>query len=141
MIIDASVWVAIFRGSDVHHASSASFLEAAVAKQQDLHIPNLVLAEIAGVFARQTGSARLAGRTVAAVVALPRLQRHELSDALADRAAALAARCKLRGADAVYVSLAEALEAPLVTLDQEILDRSKRIVKVQTPDAWHQDQS
>jgi len=139
MIVDASVWVAIFRGNDVHHDGSVQFFQAAIAKQQDLHVPNLALAEIAGVFARQTGNTRLATRTLRAVLALPGLQRHELTDALADRAALLAARCKLRGADAVYVALAEALEAPLISLDREILDRSRRLVTVKTPAQWLQD--
>jgi predicted nucleic acid-binding protein len=139
MIVDASVWVAIFRANDVHHDSSVQFLQSAVAKQQDLHVPNLAITEIAGVFARQTGRARLATRTVRAVLALPGLQRHELTDALADRAAAQASRCKLCGADAVYVALAEALEAPLISLDQEILDRSRRLVTVQTPQRWLQE--
>jgi predicted nucleic acid-binding protein len=136
MIVDASVWVAIFRDNDIHHGSSVSFLHAAVTTQQDLHVPNLALAEIASVFARQTGKARLATRTVHAVLALPRVQRHPLSDAPADRAASLAARCKLRGADAVYVALAEALDQPLITLDQEILDRSARVIGISTPSIW-----
>ena len=136
MIVDASVWVAMFRDNDVHHDDSVSFLDAAVTKQQDLHLPNLALAEIAGVFARQTGKARLATRTVRAILALPRVQRHGLSDALSDRAAALAARCKLRGADAVYVALAEALDEPLITLDQEILDRSTGVIRTVTPTGW-----
>jgi len=132
MIVDASVWVAIFRENDVHHGASVAFLDLAVANQQDLNIPNLALAEIAGVFARQTGKARLATRTVRAVLALPRVQRH----ALGDRAAALAASCKLRGADAVFVALAEALDQPLITLDREILERSSRIIEAEAPDAW-----
>ena len=136
MIIDASVWVAVFRGNDAHHAEGAAFLETAVAKLEELHVPNIALAEIAGVFARQTGNARLAARTVRAVLALPGVLRHELSDPLADRAAALAARCKLRGADAVSVAVAEALALPLITLDREILDRSKRIVRALTPAGW-----
>jgi predicted nucleic acid-binding protein len=141
MIIDASVWVAIFRENDVHHGGSVSFLDAVVTKQQDLHIPNLALAEIAGVFARQTGKARLATRTVSAVLALPRVQRHALNDALADRAVSLAARCRLRGADAVYVALAEALDQPLITLDQEILDRSSGVIGTSTPSLWVHNQS
>jgi predicted nucleic acid-binding protein len=136
MIVDAPVWVAIFRDSDVYHGASLSFLDVAVANQEDLHIPNLAVAEIAGVFARQTGNARLAARTVRAVLALPRVQRHGLTDELSDRAAALAARCKLRGADAVYVTLAESLDEPLITLDQEILERSVDLVRALTPSVW-----
>ncbi len=136
MIVDASVWVAIFRENDVHHGASIEFLDWVVANQQELNIPNLALAEIAGVFARQTGKARLASRTVRTVLALPRLQRHGLNDALADRAAVLAANCKLRGADAVFVALAEALDQPLITLDREILERSSLVVEVEAPDVW-----
>jgi predicted nucleic acid-binding protein len=138
MIVDASVWVAMFRDSDVYHAASLSFLDIAIANHRDLHIPNLAVAEIAGVFARQTGNARLATRTVRAVLALPRLQRHGLTDELWDRAAAVASRCKLRGADAVYVALAEALDEPLITLDQEILERSEDLVRALTPSVWMQ---
>src|SRR6202795_1427923 len=141
MIVDASVWVAIFRDNDIHHGGSVSFLDAVVTKQQDLHIPNLALAEIAGVFARQTGKARLATRTWRAVLALPAVARHALNDVLADRAAALAARCRLRGADAVYVALAEALDQPLITLDGEILERSSRVVETAAPDVWVHRQS
>jgi predicted nucleic acid-binding protein len=141
MIVDTSVWVAIFRENDVHHAAGIAFLDWAIANQQDLDIANLALSEIAGVFARQTGKATLATRTVRAVLALPRVQRHGLSDALGDRAAALAASCKLRGADAVIVALAEALDQPLITLDREILERSSRVVEAEAPDAWVHRQS
>jgi predicted nucleic acid-binding protein len=72
--------------------------------------------------------------------ALPRVQRHGLN-ALGDRAAALAASCKLRGADAVFVALAEALDQPLITLDREILERSSRIVEAEAPDVWLHRQS
>lgn len=136
MIIDASVWVAIFRADDLHHAVSIHFLETAIAADQDLHVPNLALAEISGVFSRQTGSSRLASQTVRAVLAMPRLQRHAFTNPMADRAAILAASCKLRGADAVYVSLAEALGLSLVSLDREILERSSRVVKALTPADW-----
>src|SRR6202167_228057 len=108
MIVDASVWVAIFRENDVHHSASVAFLDLAIANRRALSIPNLALAEIAGVFARQTGKARLATRTVRALLALPRVQRHGLNDALGDRAAALTATCRLRGAGAFFVALAEA---------------------------------
>jgi len=136
MIVDASVWVAVFRANDAHHANSVAFLEAAIGAQDSLDVPNLVLAEIAGVFSRQTGEARLASRTVRAVLSLPRLECHELNDSLAEHAAELAARCRLRGADAVYVALAESLRSPLITLDNEILERSARVVSSATPADW-----
>jgi predicted nucleic acid-binding protein len=53
----------------------------------------------------------------------------------------LAARCRLRGADAIYVALAEELDQPLVTLDQEILDRSSGVIGTTTPAVWMHSQS
>ena len=52
---------------------------------------------------------------------------------LADGAARLAARLRLRGADAVYVALAERLDLPLVTLDSQQLERGGSVIDVRRP--------
>jgi predicted nucleic acid-binding protein len=136
MVIDASVWVAVFRAGDVHHATGLAFLEAALARGADLHVPSLALVEVAGVFARQSVTGAAARRTVRALTAVPLLQRHDLDDGLADMACNLAARCRLRGADAVYVALAAQLRLPLITLDHEIIDRARRVARAITPAEW-----
>lgn len=138
MVIDASVWVSLFRADDVHHGIATSFVEAAIAARAELHVPNLAPAEIAGVFARQTQSTKLATRTVRAALAIPGVQRHGCDDALADQAYMIAARCKLRGADAVYAALAQHLRMPLITFDREILLRTARLVRGATPAEWLQ---
>jgi predicted nucleic acid-binding protein len=73
---------------------------------------------------------------VRALTALPGLQSHELGMALADKAWAIAVRCRLRGADAVYVALASQLRTPLISLDREVLDRARKVVRMYTPDDW-----
>jgi predicted nucleic acid-binding protein len=140
MVIDASVWVAVFRAGDVHHESGMAFLEAALARGAELHVPNLALVEVAGVFARQSAAGAAARRTVRALKSLPGLQRHYLDDGLTEKAWTLAARCRLRGADAVYVALAALLRAPLISLDREMLDRGKQVVRTLTPEDWLQAQ-
>lgn len=67
-------------------------------------------------------------------LALARVQRHGLNDALGDRAAAVAASCKLRGAEGVFVALAEELGQPLITLDREIRERSSRVIEAEAGD-------
>lgn len=137
MVIDASVWVALFREGGAHYEESVSFLAVALKRGVELHIPNLALAEIAGVFSRETRSAKLALRTVRAVLKVPLLQRHGFDDNLADHAYALAVRHRLRGADAVYVALAEHVAMPLLTWDREIIRRvSPHAVRILTPGAW-----
>jgi predicted nucleic acid-binding protein len=136
MVIDASVWVGVFHAGDVHHEIAVLLLDRAIAQQLDLHLPNLALAEVAGVFARQTGNSAAARRTVGAILSLPGLQRHGFDDELADQACAIAGRCRLRGADAVYVALAAQLRVPLISLDREMLDRAARVVRALTPADW-----
>jgi len=68
MVVDASVWMAVFPTHDPHHGASRSFLDSAVTVQRDLHLPDIALVEIAGVFSRHTGSTRLAARTVRAAL-------------------------------------------------------------------------
>ena len=136
MVIDASVWVAAYHASDIHHQVAANFLEAAIAADQPLNIPTLAVVEIAGAFARQTGSATLATRTVRDLLLVPRVAQHTLDEELAERAVALAARCRLRGGDAVYAALAQQLRVPLISLDRELLLRTAKLIRCIEPSNW-----
>jgi predicted nucleic acid-binding protein len=59
------------------------------------------------------------------------------------RAAEIAIRQRLRGADAVYIAVAERMESTLVSWDQEMLERGQAIVTTARPDnllaAWTQE--
>ena len=59
-----------------------------------------------------------------------------LTDDLATEAATSAAQQRLRGADAVYVALAAQRALTLITLDREMLERTKKSVTSVTPTAW-----
>jgi predicted nucleic acid-binding protein len=50
----------------------------------------------------------------------------------------LAARLRLRGADAVYVALAAAYREPLITLDAEMFERASGVAEAFTPEQWLQ---
>jgi len=50
----------------------------------------------------------------------------------------LAAKLRLRGADAVYVALAATCREPLITLDAEMLERGRGVVEAFTPEQWLQ---
>lgn len=56
-----------------------------------------------------------------------------LDEALADRAADLAATARLRGADAVYAAVAQQYGTTLVTLDRRQLERLPPLVKIARP--------
>jgi predicted nucleic acid-binding protein len=56
-----------------------------------------------------------------------------VDESLAREAAELAARLRLRGADAVYVAVARKLDLPLVTWDAEQRERGGAAIVVRTP--------
>jgi predicted nucleic acid-binding protein len=53
--------------------------------------------------------------------------------AVAKQAARMAAEHRIRGCDAVYVSLADQLSDTLVTLDRQQLERGAALVNARTP--------
>jgi predicted nucleic acid-binding protein len=133
VIVDASVWISRFLVQEIHHARSRGWLETRLAAGEPVLAPTLLLVEIAGALSRRTGDPVLAQRVVGDIVLLPESRFINLTSPLAVRAARLASELRLRGADAVYVAVAEALSLPLVTWDREQLTRAAGRIAVRTP--------
>ena len=134
MVVDASVLVSHLVPHDVHHSASRAWLTDHVRDGGLVIAPALLLPEIAGAVARRTGAPRLAQRAIEAVLKLPGL-RLPVDDVLGRAAAGLAARLRLRGADAIYIAAAVSLRLPLVTWDAEQRERAARIIEVVVPEA------
>ena len=134
MVVDASVVVSHLVPHDVHHAASRAWLTRHLSEGGLVIAPALLLPEIAGALARRTGAPRLAQRAVEAVLRSPALRLVPVDDVLARRAAVLAGRLRLRGADAVYIATAATLRQPLVTWDAEQRDRAARVIQVMVPE-------
>lgn len=128
-VVDASVLIAVFLVQDVHHRTSRAWFDQFVTGGRNLSVPLLLLTEVAGAISRRTGDPGL-GRTAAAwITQLPEIHLFAVNTELWHHATELAAALGLRGADAVYVALADQLQVPLVTWDQEQrLRASQRIV-------------
>jgi predicted nucleic acid-binding protein len=99
------------------------------------------LAECAAAIARPTGDVALAEKLVALIENFPGLNLIAVTSSLARRAAQIATSQQLRGADAIYVAVAEASGALLVTWDGEMLTQGAGIVSVSIPQAWLDSQS
>jgi predicted nucleic acid-binding protein len=134
MVVDASVVVSHVVPHDVHHAASRAWLARHLSEGGLVIAPALLLLEIASAVARRTGAPRLAQRAVEAVLRLPALRLVLVDDVLARRAAVLAGRLRLRGADAVYIATAATLRQPQVTWDTEQRDRAARVIQVMVPE-------
>jgi predicted nucleic acid-binding protein len=132
-VVDASVLVAYFHHQDLFHQSSADWLHRHLLSGGTIVAPRLVLAEVAGAITRRTGDSAIGYDVVRQLLTLTEMSLQSVTDELADRAATLAADLKLRGADAIYVALAADLGLPLVTWDQEQIDRGGQRIVARSP--------
>ena len=98
------------------------------------------MCECAAAIARPTGDATLAEELVSLVQNFPRLQLVPLDVSLARRAAEVTRDHRLRGADSVYVSVAETVDSGLITWDAEMLERGADVVTTMTPLEWAEEQ-
>jgi predicted nucleic acid-binding protein len=96
-------------------------------------VPTLLLAELAASISRVRRDPIRARVTVAALQALPFITFIDLDRALGQTAAEIAADRAVKGADAVYIAVAQIHRCVLVTLDQEQARRAAPIVTVMTP--------
>ena len=132
-VLDASVYVACVTDSDRHHRRSRSWLESVLEAEDRLVAPNLLIAELAASVRRLTGKQDVAQRVVSELLEDGLIEPLPVTQERSLRAADIAAAAGVRGADAVYLALAQELAATLVTLDRQILKRGKPVARVQRP--------
>lgn len=138
MIVDASVWVASVLMEDARHEISLAFMHRFVTERQIATLPLLAWAEIAGAVARRTGDADRGLKAAGLVTAQAWVRGVPLDASLANESMRLAAKLRLRGADAIYVALAVTYREALITLDAEMLERARGVADVFTPEQWLQ---
>lgn len=133
-VVDASVWVSRFVAGDAFYQASRAWLGAQVDRGEVLVAPGLLLPELGGAVARRTGLSDLGIQSVSQVQRLPNTRLVAVDAELSQLSAGLAADFRMRGADAIYVALAQLLGVPLVTWDHEQSDRGRTAVRVMTPE-------
>ena len=134
-VVDASVCVALFKADEPGHEAARAWLTATLGAGEPVVSPAILLAEVADALARGL-AATGAAEAIRAVEMLRRRTLVELfpvTEGLAARAAAVAAEHSLRGADAIYVALADQLEMPLITFDRQQIERGAAAVEIRRP--------
>ncbi|MCL4868350.1 MAG: type II toxin-antitoxin system VapC family toxin [Anaerolineae bacterium] len=134
IVTDASVWVSRFLPEDSFHQASRAWLIETATAGVALVAPTIMLAEVSGSIARRTGNEQLGYQIVQQIRQLPTLQLITVDDTLGQLAAQVASSYRLRGADAVYLAVAQRLQIPLVSWDREQLDRAAALVTTYQPD-------
>ncbi len=134
--IDASVFVAAVRLEEDHYTASREFMRQAREDAVTVFCPTLVLPECAAAIARPTGNLALVDELTVLIENFPGLHLVNIDLPLARRAVQIATIHRLRGADSIYVAVAEMFNATLVTWDTEMLQRGSAVVQTLAPTEW-----
>ncbi len=115
LTVDANVFVSAASATEAQHQISRAFFARTFALSISLYCPTILLPEVAAGIARPTGRAEFATRTVDGIRRLPDLSLVLLDESRADLATDAAITCRLRGADAVYIAVAQEYGTTLIT--------------------------
>ena len=136
LTIDANVFVSANSSAELQHSASVAFFSRALQKLTVVYCPSLVMPETAAAMVRSTNNVTLARRVASSVGQLPGLAFVSLTERRAVQASEITIRYRLRGADAVYVAVAQEFGTTLITWDAEMLTRGAQAVAVMTPSDW-----
>ena len=132
-VTDASVWVSRFLNDDAFHVASLAWLTRMISEGRPLVAPASMLAEVAGAITRRTGTTQLGYEVVQRIRRAPSLQLVAIDADLGNYAAEIASSYRLRGADAMYVAVAQRLQLPLVSWDKEQIERAAGLIPASEP--------
>jgi predicted nucleic acid-binding protein len=130
--VDSSVWVAAADPSDPACPASRSFFADLVRRGSRIHAPAFARVEIGCALARRIRDAAAARRLAHAMLAGAQVADVAIDTALLARALHAGTAAFLRGADSLFVATAQAMEAALVSWDDELLRRGGAV----TPSDW-----
>ena len=132
LTLDANVWVAAFDPRDRFHEPSTAFLRAVSRPALQLHAPAFVILEVACAIARRAGDSAAGAVAGERLRAHPTLKLHPLDEACLLAAHEIGLRYLLRGADSLYAATAALVAAPLISWDNELVQRAGAL----TPAMW-----
>jgi len=128
IVIDASVWLSFLIQQDVNHAATKPWLTQVLLSKTPIAAPILLLAEVGGAMSRRLGSPDMGEKAVNRLLSIPTLHLVDMDHTLGITTSQIAARYRLRGADAYYVAVAAQLNVPLVSWDREHIERTKGFI-------------
>lgn len=133
IVIDASVWVSFLIKQDANHSATQPWLKKTLSSGMPIAAPNLLLSEVGGAISRRLGRTNIGHKVINQLLSIPTLRLVSIDHPFGIQASRIAANYQLRGADALYVALADDLNVPLVSWDSEQITRASTLVKTYTP--------
>ncbi len=132
-VVDASVYVALINAHEEAHADAWAWLREVHAGGEEIAAPVILVTEVAAAISRGLGEPALAWRAVQQILSRNVVELVPVAIPMAERAADIAIDHRIRGADALYVALAEHRRDELVTLDRQQLERGAAVIPTRRP--------
>ena len=134
--LDSSVIVAALRKQEIHHNVARNILEKVKNGEYIAIEPYIVLVEIVAAIKRRTGSIELANRVKDDLLAINNINFTDLESIRADAAAEIAINMGVRGMDAIVIQIAKEFGIPLISLDMEMIEKSRSFVDARFADEF-----
>ncbi len=132
-VVDASVYVALINAHEESHAESWAWLRDLHSSGEEIAAPVILVPEVAAAISRGLDEPELAWRAVQQILSRNVVELVPVVTKMAERAADIAIDHRIRGADALYVALAEHRGDELVTLDRQQLERGAAVIPTRRP--------
>jgi predicted nucleic acid-binding protein len=126
--IDSCIIVAALLDKEKKYIECRNLLEKVKNGEYIAIEPYIVLVEVVAAIKRRTGSSYLAERVKQDLCNINSIVFLDISSTRAHQAADIAQEIGVRGMDAIVIQIAKEFNAPLVSLDREMLERSKSII-------------
>ena len=136
LVLDSSVIIASLVEKEEKHAKCRQLLQRVKDGEFTVLEPYTVLVEVVAAIRRRTGSESLAERIGEDLQRIGNVYFLELLSQRAAKAATVAKSTGLRGMDAILVQIAQEFDAILISLDEEILKKAGRVVKIRHIDGF-----
>ena len=133
VVIDTSVWISGILGADANHSPAVLWVDRHLQQGGTFLAPTMLAIETAAGVARATNSSAWGEQAARELYLLPVMRLVALDEPLVEQTIRVAAGQRLRGADAIFVALAQREGVPLVTFDREQLSRAAALVPVIRP--------
>jgi predicted nucleic acid-binding protein len=131
--LDSSVIIAALRKQEEYSQSCQTVLQKVMDGSFVAVEPYTVLIEISAAMKRRTGSQELSERVVRDLQSISNIFFLDLDAERATQAVVIAQRSSLRGMDAVVAQISQEFNATLISLDIEMLESLKNVLKTSHP--------
>ena len=130
LTLDSSVIVASLREQEEKHEVCKNLLRRVKNGEFVALEPYTVLVEVVAAIRRRTGSEHLAEMIKSGLENIDSITFLDLISSRANDAANIAKETGVRGMDAIVIQIAKEFGSPLISLDMEMIERSRFVVDI-----------